>query len=153
MIHKGPRRSVSKKLTSVIIAVDFSASVWSTRDDLERFWFHINNIMRKYKAEGRILLWDTQVRVDLNLSKFNPNKQYDLPKGGTDPMAVYNYLEEKGMTYDVLIMFTDSYFRQEEFEVIKKQDNKKTLWITSGDHRAFMNLKNNIEKAKVFKLK
>ncbi len=152
-IHQGPRRSVSKKLTSVIIAVDFSASVWNNREDLEKFWFHISNIAKKYKAEGRILLWDTKVRVDLDLSKFNTNKEYDLPKGGTDPTTVYDYLKEKNMKYDVLVMLTDSYFKEKELKILENKDNRKTMWVTSGDHRAFMKLKNTIRKGKVFKLK
>ena len=152
-IHQGPKRSVSKKLTSVIIAVDFSASVWNTRDDLEKFWFHISNIAKKYKAEGRILLWDTEVGVDLDLKKFNPNKPYKLPKGGTNPMAVYDYLKDKNMKYDVLLMLTDSYFKEEELKALQGEDNKKTMWVSSGNYRAFRKLKNTMKKARVFKLK
>lgn len=152
-IHQGPKRSVSKKLTSIIIGVDFSASVWDTKDDLERFWYHISNISKKYKAEGRILLWDTKVRVDLDLSKFNPNKSYKLPKGGTNPIAVYDYLKENHMKYDLLVMLTDGYFKEEELKVLKEEDNKKTMWVTSGNHRSFVKIKNTISKGKVFKLK
>lgn len=153
IIHKGPRRSVSKKLTSVVIAIDFSASVWNTKEDLEKFWFHISNISKKYKAGGRVLLWDTKVRLDLNLSKFKPNKQYKLPKGGTDPMSIYDYLKEEKIKYDVLLILTDSYFKQEQLKALENKDNKNTLWISSGDHRAFTKLNKTIRKGKVFKLK
>ncbi|AFS77682.1 putative metallopeptidase [Gottschalkia acidurici 9a] len=151
-IYKGPSKTTSYKLNSIIIAMDCSASVWSDQDAMEKFWFHINNIMRKYKAEGRVLLWDGEVGVDLDLSKFKPNGEYELPRGGTRPTSVYEYIYKNKIKYELLVMLTDAYFIKRELVSIAKNDDKKTIWVVSGKHEAYKKLGDYAKKARVCKL-
>lgn len=151
-IYKGPTKATSNKLNQVIVAMDCSASVWSDKASMEKFWFHINNIMRKYAAEGRVLLWDGEVGQDIDLSKFRVNKKYDLPKGGTEPLSVYKYLEKNRIKYDVLVMLTDGHFKQRDFKELENYDDNKTIWVISGKHKSYKELLEHIKKARVSKL-
>ena len=151
-IYKGPMKATSDKLNQVIVAMDCSSSVWDDKESMEKFWFHINNIMKKYQAEGKVLLWDGEVGLELELAKFRVNKKYDLPKGGTDPISVFNYISNNRIKYDVLVMLTDEYFKEKDFEKIESLDDKKTIWVISGKHKAFKRLEEYTDKAKVAKL-
>lgn len=151
-IYKGPTKATSDKLNQVIIAMDCSASVWSDKNSMEKFWFHINNIMKKYQADGKVLLWDGEVGLEIDLSKFKVNKKYDLPKGGTKPTSVYNYIEKNKIKYDVLVMLTDAGFKQQDFEKLQKLDDKKTIWVVSGKHKAYKKLNEYVKLAKTCKL-
>lgn len=151
-IYKGPTKATSDKLNQVIVAMDCSSSVWDDREAMEKFWFHINNIMKKYQAEGKVLLWDGEVGVEIELSKFRVNKKYDLPKGGTDPISVFNYITKNRIKYDVLVMLSDGYFKEKDYDKIETLDDKKTIWVISGKHKAFKRLESITEKAKVSKL-
>lgn len=151
-IYKGPMKATSDKLNQVIVAMDCSSSVWDDKESMEKFWFHINNIMKKYQAEGKVLLWDGEVGLELELAKFRVNKKYDLPKGGTDPISVFNYISNNRIKYDVLVMLTDGYFKEKDFEKIESLDDKKTIWVISGKHKAFKRLEEYTDKAKVAKL-
>ncbi|MDO5742726.1 MAG: VWA-like domain-containing protein, partial [Vagococcus sp.] len=151
-IYKGPMKATSDKLNQVIVAMDCSSSVWDDKESMEKFWFHINNIMKKYQAEGKVLLWDGEVGLELELAKFRVNKKYDLPKGGTDPISVFNYISKNRIKYDVLVILTDGYFKEKDFEKIESLDDKKTIWVISGKHKAFKRLEEHTDKAKVAKL-
>lgn len=151
-IYKGPMKSATDKLSPVIVAMDCSASIWSDKDAMEKFWFHINNIMKRYNADGRVLLWDGEVGTDLDISKFKPRESYTLPKGGTRPISVYEYIDENKIKHDVLVMLTDAKFQEKDLKLISKEDNKKTIWVLSGDHRSYKTLEKYIDKAKVCKL-
>ncbi len=151
-IYKGPTKATSDKLNQVIVAMDCSSSVWDDKNSMEKFWFHINNIMKKYQAEGRVLLWDGEVGLDLDLAKFRVNKKYELPKGGTDPTSVFDYISKNKIKYDVLVMLTDSYFKEKDYEKIESLDDKRTIWVISGNHKSFKRLEGQSEKAKVCKL-
>lgn len=151
-IYKGPTKAKSDKLNQVIVAMDCSASVWSDKESMEKFWFHINNIMKKYNATGRVILWDGEVGRDIDISKFRVNKNYDLPKGGTRPTSVYDYLDKENISYDVLVFLTDGYFRQRDLQALETYDDKKTIWVISGKHKSYKDLTKHIKKARVCKL-
>lgn len=151
-IFKGPSKATSDKLNQVIVAMDCSSSVWNDKDSMEKFWFHINNIMKKYQADGRVLLWDGEVGLEIDLAKFRVNKKYDLPKGGTKPTSVHEYIEAHKIKYDILIMLTDGYFKHQDFEKIEELDNKKTIWVISGNHKTYKRLGEYVKLAKVCKL-
>ena len=151
-IYKGPTKATSNKLNQVIVAMDCSSSVWDDKDSMEKFWFHINNIMKKYQAEGKVLLWDGEVGTELDLAKFRVNKKYDLPKGGTNPNSVFDYVSKNKIKYDVLVMLTDAYFKEKDFKKIEKLDDKRTIWVISGNHKAYKRLGEYTNKAKVCKL-
>lgn len=151
-IYKGPTKATSDKLNQVIIAMDCSSSVWNDKTSMEKFWFHINNITKKYQAEGDVLLWDGEVGNNIDISKFRVNKNYVLPRGGTKPTSIYDYIKERKIKYDVLIVLTDGYFREVDLKRLEKYDDKKTIWVVSGNHRAYKKLSDHIKKAKISKL-
>ena len=151
-IYKGPTKATSDKLNQVVVAMDCSASVWSDKESMEKFWFHINNIMKKYHAEGKVLLWDGEVGLEIELAKFKVNKTYDLPKGGTKPTSVYEYIDKHKIKYDVLVMLTDAGFKHQDLEKLEKLDDKKTIWVVSGKHKVYKRLCEYVKIAKICKL-
>ena len=77
------------KLDNVMIAIDCSGSIWGDHELFGKFWYNIDRIMKKYRADGKVILWDTEVGNVINLKDFDTKKNYKIPSGGTDPTCVY----------------------------------------------------------------
>lgn len=143
----GPRTSEenNKKLSNIVLAIDTSGSMFSD----ENFSYLLSvatGIVKKYKADGEIIYWDTGVTAT---GTFKDQKSLVKTKvlggGGTDINCVFEYLDNKyPKRYDtpsLVLVMTDGYFGTLDAKYVSKYKN--VIWaITKEDYASFTAPKN-----------
>ena len=117
----------SKEIGSLVFGCDTSGSVRETELGLMKSSLeYISNV---FNPTLNVLWFDTKVH---NTQEFLPNEPIKLDPqggGGTDFKAPFKWLEENGITPNVIIIFTDlecdSYYPEPCFPVI---------WVTWKKH-------------------
>jgi predicted metal-dependent peptidase len=120
----------------VVVGIDTSGSI--TDNDLKIFLSEIQGIMETYdEYRIHVLGWDTKVQNTEvytsetleNIAEFQPGGG-----GGTEPMCVWQYLEENSIEPEKLIMFTDYCFY--DFQAAEVENYCDTVWIIKGNKDA-----------------
>ena len=143
----GPRTSEenSKKLSKIVLAIDTSGSMFSD-ENLSYLLSVATGIVKKYKADGEIIYWDTGVTAT---GTFKDQKSLVKTKvlggGGTDINCVFEYLDNKyPKRYDtpsLVLVMTDGYFGALDAKYVSKYKN--VIWaITKEDYVSFTAPKN-----------
>ena len=143
----GPRTSEenNKKLSNIVLAIDTSGSMFSD-ENLSYLLSVATGIVKKYKADGEIIYWDTGVTAT---GTFKDQKSLVKTKvlggGGTDINCVFEYLDNKyPKRYDtpsLVLVMTDGYFGTLDAKYVSKYKN--VIWaITKEDYASFTAPKN-----------
>jgi predicted metal-dependent peptidase len=120
----------------IFIGIDTSGSIGP--EELKIFFSEIKGIMDSYSEyKIQVVGWDTEIG---GVGEFTSENLEDIttfdPKGGggTDPMCVWEYLQENGIEPKKLIMFTDyCFFGWRPQDVESYCD---TVWIIKGNPSA-----------------
>lgn len=142
LIVPGPKTSEenSKMLENIVLAIDTSGSMFND-ENLSNIVSLAASIVKKYKANGEIIYWDTTVT---STGTFKDTKSLVRTSveggGGTDVNCVFEYLAKKyptrGRQPSLIIVMTDGYFGRLDDEYVKKYKN--VIWaITEVDIKNF----------------
>lgn len=142
LIVPGPKTSEenSKMLENIVLAIDTSGSMFND-ENLSNIVSLAAFIVKKYKANGEIIYWDTTVT---STGTFKDTKSLVRTSveggGGTDVNCVFEYLAKKyptrGRQPSLIIVMTDGYFGRLDDEYVKKYKN--VIWaITEVDIKNF----------------
>ena len=142
LIVPGPKTSEenSKMLENIVLAIDTSGSMFND-ENLSNIVSLAASIVKKYKANGEIIYWDTTVT---STGTFKDTKSLVRTSveggGGTDVNCVFEYLAKKyptrGRQPSLIIVMTDGYFGSLDDEYVKKYKN--VIWaITEVDIKNF----------------
>ena len=142
LIVPGPKTSEenSKMLENIVLAIDTSGSMFDD-ENLSNIVSLAASIVKKYKANGEIIYWDTTVT---STGTFKDTKSLVRTSveggGGTDVNCVFEYLAKKyptrGRQPSLIIVMTDGYFGRLDDEYVKKYKN--VIWaITEVDIKNF----------------
>lgn len=97
VIMPGPRVSQDnlKQLSNIVLAIDTSGSMFD-EETLSRTISLCASIVKKYKADGEILLWDTEVASSAKFKNKDELVRASVKGGGgTDINCVFEYLDKK----------------------------------------------------------
>ena len=142
LIVPGPKTSEenSKMLENIVLAIDTSGSMFND-ENLSNIVSLAASIVKKYKANGEIIYWDTSVT---STGTFKDTKSLVRTSveggGGTDINCVFEYLAKKypnrSRQPSLIIVMTDGYFGRLDDEYVKKYKN--VIWaITEVDIKNF----------------
>ena len=142
LIVPGPKtfEENSKMLENIVLAIDTSGSMFND-ENLSNIVSLAASIVKKYKANGEIIYWDTTVT---STGTFKDTKSLVRTSveggGGTDVNCVFEYLDKKyptrGRQPSLIIVMTDGYFGSLDDEYVKKYKN--VIWaITEVDIKNF----------------
>ena len=120
-----PLPGVKKLSRKIIVTVDTSGSIGD--DDIQRFFFHIEKIIRDY-SNLVLIQWDTQVTSSEIYKKGGWRKIKIHGRGGTDPQLLYDHIYEKYKSSIAVVNFTDGYFSW-SFD----HHNIPTIWAMTTD--------------------
>lgn len=117
----------SKELGNIFFGCDASGSV--RNKELGLMSSSLNYISASFRCNMKAMWFDTKVHDEQNFEVGDLIELHPVGGGGTDFRAPFNYMEEKGIYPNVLIIFTDlecsSYPEPPEFPVI---------WVTWKKH-------------------
>ena len=129
--------SINETVGEVILAIDTSGSI--SNDDIGKVATHIRELCESVTPERiRVLWWDTKVHGE-QVFEGNYENITSLLKpmggGGTRVSSVSDYILNKNLTADCVIVFTDGYLEDD----IKWRVDIPALWlITQGGSRSFV---------------
>lgn len=116
------------KMGEVVIGVDTSGSIGQR--ELNEFNAHINRIMDMCNPEKVTVIY-----CDAQVSHIDEYQPEDYPValtarggGGTSFRPVFEYVEENGISPEVVVYLTDGYGDQNSFE----SPAYHTVWLTTG---------------------
>jgi len=103
---------ISERIGRIAIGIDTSGSIGV--DELNRFLSEVKSIAEDVKpSHVDLLYWDSQVAGHEEYDEFSVANIVSSTKpvggGGTDPVAVQDYLKEKGITPECIVMLTDGH--------------------------------------------
>jgi Uncharacterized protein conserved in bacteria len=132
---------VDDRLGEIWAFVDSSGSIGT--DELSQFMTLLYRISKEFDCTFNIAFWDTSVTDVYNniRSKEQILKCMSKHSGGTDINCVYDYIREKHLHPEVMLILTDGYFG-----VLKEPAGKlkkKTILVLSEDS-AFIEQNNDI---------
>ena len=124
-------------IDNVVIAIDTSGQI----SDIEigQALTQIAQLLKKFKAHGEIMYWDTQVAAVAEFQDVRSAlKLRPAGGGGTDPNCIFEYINNdkkyrsrsKLTKLDAILVFTDGYFGDID-EDWKRKFGRKTVWIIS----------------------
>lgn len=104
--------SFKETIGRVVIGIDMSGSIGP--EDISQFLGEVKNICDDVKPEGiDLLYWDTDVcqHEKYEQAELNSLLQTTKPRGGggTDVNCVFNYVDEKKIKAECVIVLTDGY--------------------------------------------
>lgn len=113
----------------IVVAIDTSGSIGTS--ELNSFSSEVASICETCSPEKvRILWWDTEVHGE---QVFTDNYQ-DIAKllkpqggGGTDVQCVADYITDKHINAEGILVFTDGWFNKPQWNV-----SSKTLWLVTS---------------------
>jgi predicted metal-dependent peptidase len=129
--------SINETVGEVILAIDTSGSI--SNDDIGKVATHIRELCESVTPERiRVLWWDTKVHGE-QVFEGNYENITSLLKpmggGGTRVSSVSDYILNKNLTADCVIVFTDGHLEDD----IKWRVDIPALWlITQGGLRSFV---------------
>lgn len=109
----------------VIFAIDTSGSI--SLKQLSQFKAMARHAVEQYDVEGKLLYWDTSVTA---IADMMDNRIEDIPPvggGGTNPLCVFDFIEDKKMNPNAIVILTDGYFPK----VTQKLNN--VIWVICED--------------------
>ena len=130
----------SKMLENIVLAIDTSGSMFND-ENLSNIVSLAASIVKKYKANGEIIYWDTTVTSTGAFKDIKSLVRTSVKGGGgTDVNCVFEYLAKKyptrGRQPSLIIVMTDGYFGRLDDEYVKKYKN--VIWaITEVDIKNF----------------
>lgn len=108
-IYPGTFIDDSDVLDGVELCIDTSGSM--SVSDIGYVLGQIDDICRKYKVNYEALCWDTQVCTLTSGNDIDSIIENELTgRGGTDPMCIFDYMQENNKKPNVIIIFTDGGF-------------------------------------------
>ena len=108
-IYPGTFIDDSDILDGVELCIDTSGSM--SVSDIGYVLGQIDDICRKYKVNYEALCWDTQVCALTSGNDIDSIIENELTgRGGTDPMCIFDYMQENNKKPNVIIIFTDGGF-------------------------------------------
>jgi predicted metal-dependent peptidase len=125
----------NETIGEVIVAIDTSGSIGS--EELTEFATELASICDLVQPEAvRVLWWDTMVHGE---QVFKPDQYQSIGSllkplggGGTHVSSVAKYINEKKLTAECVIVFTDGYVEHD----IQWNINPPTLWMIT-QHKGF----------------
>ena len=119
---------LSDRTIALTIGIDTSGSI--SQEDLQAFFSEIKAIQDCYKSYITVLECDAEIQKEYKLTKYS-KLHFDVKgRGGTSFKPFFEYIKEKKIKTDCLIIFTDLYGDQNEC----KKPNYPVIWTstTSG---------------------
>lgn len=128
---------INETIGEVILAIDTSGSI--SNSDIAKVAARIQELCDTMSPERiRILWWDTKVHGE-QLFEGNYSNLHSVLKplggGGTQAGCVSDYIVDKGLTADCMVMFTDGYVESD----VRWLTSIPTIWlIKEGGNETFM---------------
>ena len=91
----------------IVIAMDTSGSI--SKEMLERFISEINAIARSYQSDITVIQCDAEIHEVAKLRRLKPHLPTIFGRGGTDFRPVFELVNRKPLSPNVLIYLTDLY--------------------------------------------
>lgn len=140
----GPKKyeENSRKLDRIVLAIDTSGSMFD-ESELSKIVSIAAGIVKKYKANGEIIYWDTKVTSTATFKDVKELVRTEVSGGGgTDINCLFEYLDKKYPRKNdlpsLVLVMTDGYFGILDNKYIKKYKN--VIWaITEHDYSRFKN--------------
>ena len=128
--------------TKILIAVDTSGSI--SNDDLQLAFGFIKNFFKYGIARIDVIQFDTQIYPKSLVELSKAPKEFNITgRGGTDFNEVFEYAQEKNLTYDGVIIFTDGYASVPNTKWLSNNyKHTKYLWCLN-DESNYKHMKNN----------
>lgn len=125
----------SEEMNELVVAIDTSGSISS--QDLSEVASHIADVCNTVKpGKVRVLWWDTEVHGEQVFLQHETNNIRKLLKpqggGGTRVSSVRDYIVEKRIKTDCVIVFTDGWV---ESDINWTGVQSPTLWLVKGNSR------------------
>jgi len=122
--------SYSETVGRMVFAIDTSGSI--DNEQISRVAARISNLCELYPPESVIVLWwDTRVHAE---QRFEPHEYTNIAKllkpmggGGTHVSCVSDYMNERNIDSDGVIVFTDGYVERN----VKWEVACPTLWLVT----------------------
>lgn len=120
----------SQKLT-IVTAIDVSGSIATS--ELQEFLSEINQIKAQIRAEITLIACDAIIDAD-GPWHYQPWDNFELPKsfsggGGTDFRPVFDWVQTREITPDMLVYFTDA-----EGQFPEQAPQYPVIWLVKGKH-------------------
>jgi predicted metal-dependent peptidase len=117
---------LSDHTIALSVGMDTSGSMGP--EDYKIFLSELRSIQECYKAEINVLECDAEVQKHYKLNKFKRAQRNMKGGGGTDFTPMFEYLKNKHIRTDVMVIFTDMYG---SFPTAKYPF--KTIWVSTSD--------------------
>lgn len=114
-------------LKKAYIAYDMSGSI--SKEELSNFAGDTKGILEEFEVTGEFISWDTRIHDVYSLEGFEIETAEIHGGGGSNCTCVFNYIEEKGEEYSVIIIFTDGHI---DFPKDKKYE--RVIWVVTSDN-------------------
>jgi len=103
---------ISERVEELVIAIDTSGSIGQA--ELTKFLSEVQGVVSNVRPEKvRLLYWDTGVCADEEYDETNMDRLIESTKpdggGGTDVNCVTQYMQEKQISAQAVIVFTDGW--------------------------------------------
>jgi predicted metal-dependent peptidase len=120
---------ISEKVGDIVIAIDTSGSIGER--ELSEFFNHMAHLCEQVTPDSvTVLWWDTKVHGQQTLTDGYDNLCELLKPmggGGTQASCVAKYINEKHISADCVLVFTDGYLESN----IKWDINAPTMWLVT----------------------
>lgn len=124
---------LGKRVKSIIIAMDTSGSVQGTL--LDAFMSEMEKVLIDCKPDRvDIIYWDAVIQsheIYISVTAGIMHKTSPKGGGGTDPNVVVDYIREKSLTPDCLVVLTDGYMSSDKLKWAGFKP--PTLWCVIGN--------------------
>lgn len=123
IILPGKRKQKIRNCGDVNVFIDTSGSM--SRKTLMEILGELEFITNKYKKEGRVYFWDTEIYEPITLKEVSRKEHIEVKgRGGTCVECVINTINENKET-DLNIIATDGYFNTK----IDLKKNEEIVWL------------------------
>ena len=131
-IYPGQEADDMNYLENIKICIDVSGSI--SEKDLGGFLYQVKDILKKFKVDAELIYWDASV---VSKGSFNSIETFDkivcAGGGGTNPAAVFEYLDRQKTKPSVILMLTDGIFFSDWYSDINKRKYRDTIWVLTQD--------------------
>lgn len=134
-ILPGKRKQKRKESSDVNIYIDTSGSM--DNKTLMEILGECEFITKKYKKEGKVIFWDTEVYEPITLEEVTRKENIKVSgRGGTNINCVVNSIN-KNKERELNIIASDGYFNAD----IKLEKNEEIIWLIYGRRKGEFSVK------------